>query len=376
MRRRRTWPQRAVLTAGCLSVTLCLLAAGGLGWFYWRFNQIPSLTFGEGTLARDLGGPQNFLLVGSDSAAGLGEGDPETAGRAGVTGQRADTIIVLRIEPKSKRAALLSIPRDTFVPLAGTGTSGKINEAFSDGPEPLIRTITETFRIPIHHYVQVDFAGFKGLVNAVGGVDVFFASPARDQRTGLQVDAPGCHRFDGTGALAYVRSRHYEYLEGGRWVSDLRADLSRIDRQQDFIRRAVAKVLSKRLNPVTLNRLSRVGAKYVQRDAALGLDEILALGDRFRNVDPATLETYELPTVASADLSRQEVVKEPAELILARFRPKPSAGRAVVPSGVRVRVLNGTGAPGQATSVRDALAAIGFVVALPGDAPPYGREQT
>ena len=86
-----------------------------------------------------------------------------------------------------------------------------------------IDTIYENFGIGIDHYIQVDFCAFKTLVDAVGGVTVPFEYPARDDNTGLNVPAPGCFTFDGDHALAYVRSRHYEYEDppgSGNWKTD------------------------------------------------------------------------------------------------------------------------------------------------------------
>src|SRR5690606_16058903 len=97
------------------------------------------------------------------------------------------TIMILRTDPGSGRAALLSIPRDLYVRHAD-GTQARINLAIErGGPSLLIETIADNFAIPIHHYVQVDFASFRGLVEAVGGVTVPFPYPARDEQTGLLV---------------------------------------------------------------------------------------------------------------------------------------------------------------------------------------------
>ena len=90
--------------------------------------------------------------------------------------------MILRIDPESERAALLSLPRDLFVPIPGTGTSRRINIAVEQGGAPLlIRTIGENFGIPINHYVQVDFASFRGLVDAIDGVPIYVPRPARDR---------------------------------------------------------------------------------------------------------------------------------------------------------------------------------------------------
>ena len=107
--------------------------------------------------------PQNFLLVGVDSAANLGRRTtPPRAGRGSVGGLRSDTMMVLRVDPGAERASLLSLPRDLWVPLASGGQPAHQQPpSRTAGPSELIDTIEEYLGIPIHHYVQVDFAGFQ-----------------------------------------------------------------------------------------------------------------------------------------------------------------------------------------------------------------------
>ena len=125
-----------------------------------------------------------------DSAANLAADDPARDGRGNVGGLRSDTVMILRVEPGAERASLLSLPRDLWVPLAGGGNQ-RINSAIQNGgPSELIDTIEQYFGIPIHHYVQVDFAGFQELVDVVDGVSVYFPAPARDTHSGLDVDTP------------------------------------------------------------------------------------------------------------------------------------------------------------------------------------------
>ena len=127
-------------------------------------------------------------------------------------GERSDTIMMIRVDPATTRVAVLSFPRDLWVEIAGTGNRQRINSAYlRDDPQRLVDTIYENFGIGVDHFIQVDFCAFKTLVDAVGGVAVPFEFPARDTNTGLNVPVPGCFTFDGEHALAYVRSRHYQY---------------------------------------------------------------------------------------------------------------------------------------------------------------------
>ena len=159
-----------------------------------------------------------------------------SATRREQTGERSDTIMVAHIDPDTETGLLVSFPRDLWVEIPGRGEA-KLNSAFNDGPQVVVETITQNFGIPINHYLEIDFAGFRNLVNAIGTVPIYFPTPARDFQTGLAIDAAGCHRLDGETALKYARSREYEYVgEDGDWEKDGTADLGRIRRQQYFIR--------------------------------------------------------------------------------------------------------------------------------------------
>ena len=114
---------------------------------------------------------------------------------------------------------MVSFPRDLWIPIAPDGHEQRINTAFTNGPEALIQTIKLNFQIPINHYMQVDFKGFQGLVDAVGGIELYLPGPVRDKVTGLNITDTGCVLFHGDQALSYVRSRHFQYQENGRWRS-------------------------------------------------------------------------------------------------------------------------------------------------------------
>jgi LCP family protein required for cell wall assembly len=182
----------------------------------------------------------NYLLVGSDSREGVSSDDEDfdiVGDSSVVGGNRSDTIMVLRQE-RNGGLSLLSLPRDLWVPISGTGRSQRINTAFNDGPETLMATVTESLGIPIHHYVEVDFRGFKDIIDKLGGVELCVGYAARDVKSGLRLDV-GCQNLDGVMALAYARSRTYQEWDGSDWVTDPRADLGRIQRQQLFIRAAI-----------------------------------------------------------------------------------------------------------------------------------------
>jgi LCP family protein required for cell wall assembly len=384
--RHRSWGQRLVVALGCLSALALGASAAGLGYVYRKYERLPRVEL-SGVLddASDSGGPENYLVVGIESAANLDPGDPVRIGRAGAG--KSDTIMIVRIDPKERGAKLLSLPRDLWVPIAGTGHSRKINAAVEIGGAPLlIRTIDQNFGIDIHHYVQVDFAAFRDLVDAIGGVPIYFPYPARDREIGLDIRKTGCVTLDPVQALAFVRSRTYEQLIDGEWQVDLRLpDIGRIGRQQAFIRKALSRASERGArNPGTLDRLIDVGLDGITVDQGLTAGDLFDLGRRFRSFDPDNLETYSLDgavtpdMVGPADILRLD--ERAAAPIFDLFRdPRPPADEPaedLEPSSVHLRVLNGTGQPQEATDAGAALGAAGFAIDGVGDSPVLGADQT
>ena len=179
---------------------------------------------------------ENYLLVGSDTREGISADDPDfgVIGDTGiVSGSRADTIMVLRRE-RDGGAAIVSLPRDLWLEIPGSGGSNRINAAYNGGAERLVATVVETLGIPVHHYVEVNFVGFRDIVNELGGVTICFPYPTRDVKTGLDQPA-GCNVLDGLEALAFARSRAYQEFREGEWRTDPTSDIGRTERQQQFI---------------------------------------------------------------------------------------------------------------------------------------------
>jgi LCP family protein required for cell wall assembly len=204
-RRRPARLHRFLIALGIFTVTTATLAAAGTLYARATLNRIDKLSLGGVLTPFDnVGmGPnsvENYLIVGSDSRSGINPDGPPPPGQtteALPTGRRSDTIMVLRFDPATNSSALLSIPRDLYVEIAGTGHKDKINSAFNQGPDVLIKTVQSQLGIPIHHYVEVDFEGFQRLVDAVGGVSVWFDHPSRDKNTGLRVNGPACVQLNG-----------------------------------------------------------------------------------------------------------------------------------------------------------------------------------
>jgi polyisoprenyl-teichoic acid--peptidoglycan teichoic acid transferase len=406
----RVYRRRRIAAAvAALLVLGLVLLAGGWGYTAFRFGQISSVHVpGLGKAPSD--GSVNLLVVGSDTRQGLRDGGFGVAG-----GQRSDVIILVHLVPAARHAAVLSIPRDLYVPVAGTDGSAKINSAFNHGPGQLVQTIQQRFGIPIHHYLLVNFDGFREVVDAVGGVPMYFPRPVRDDNngrneSGLNVPRPGCRRLTGNQALALARSRYFQYQDkAGRWHADPGTDLGRIRRQQTMLRAMAAKAAGRNLaNPVRANALVGSVVRSLTKDDRLSIRRSVTLARQFRSFDPARLHAATLPVDRA--VQRDGVVRragqpgfeqglrqgweqvllprEPdAKAALARFLrpPKGPVPRAPAttapapppplpaPSKVTVTVRNGTPRQGLAARATTSLDRLGFKASNGGNATPSAR---
>lgn len=302
----RSWPQRLLLLGNCLIIVVALVLAGFLSLTRQRLERIQVVSLG-GALASSSApdATQNILLIGTDSVARLDPSDPQKKERSSAE-HLADVIIIVRLDPKAGTVRMLSIPRDSYVPIQPFGRPSKINSAMagSDGPANLIRTIRTEFGIPIHHYIEIDFRGFQDLVELLGGVPVYLSHQVRDNMSLLSVSQTGCVRLAPDQALAYARSRHLEYLDNGKWRSDPTGDLGRISRQQDFIRRAAQQAISKGVrDPSAALSLISAASKLVTLDDTLSAGDLKSLADHFRNFNVDQMERMQLPTVGAGDSS-------------------------------------------------------------------------
>lgn len=267
-------------------LAVILLIVGAIGWAWHEFGSLYRVNVGS-ALAKPAGNAVNYLLVGSDSREGITSATPNSGVIGpGVTGRRADTIIVLRVE--SGRSTMMSVPRDLWVTNPATGRAGRINSTYNDGPSNLVRAVTENLGIPIHHYLEVSFVSFSGMVDAMGGITIDFPHPALDHHSGLNIISSGPVRLDGTQALAYVRSRHYVEVIDGKEVPDPTSDLGRQQRQQTFIRTVLREVGDTR-NPLTLMRLLGAAADGTRVDEALGFSDVISLARNLSGSDPTSV---------------------------------------------------------------------------------------
>ncbi|MGH9120283.1 MAG: LCP family protein [Acidimicrobiales bacterium] len=268
--RRHKVRRRILQIAAVIILVPLILLGAGLVYAQWKFSQIERVEVAE---VLDVGGGngQNILLVGSDAGADR-------------SGQRSDTIMLLRLEPEG--AKVMSIPRDLFVTIVPSGGEQRINAAYNDGPASLIQTVQDSLGIPVHRYMEVDFVTFASLVDAIGGVTIEFPHPAFDEKAGLAIDQTGPVLLNGDQALAFVRSRTYTEIIDGRQVVDPTSDLGRVQRQQLFMRTVFAKIGESR-NPLDLMRVATSVVGGLRIDDDMSLLDAVRLGLRMRSLDPA-----------------------------------------------------------------------------------------
>jgi LCP family protein required for cell wall assembly len=299
--------------------------------------------------------------VGSDSREGID--DLTFFGPAG--GERGDVIMLVRLDGTSGVARILSVPRDLWVEIPGHG-EGRINAAFSYGGASLmVQTIRENLGIEVNHYVEVDFVGFIDLINELGGVEMDFPYPARDKKSGLNVEA-GTQILDGEQALAFARSRSYEEYQDEGWVSVEASDVGRAERQQQV----VGAILAELRSPASIAEAGEIAGSIADNmtiDGNLAQSSIGSLAWDFRSILTGGIQGQTLPvygdTVGGASVVRAD---------------EPEASGAIEgfltgivpldPGPIRVQVLNGNGVDGAAGEMSDRLAQAGYEIADVGNA--------
>lgn len=202
-----------------------------------------------------------WLLVGSDSREGLSAEERERLGTGDIEGRRTDTIMLLYIPPSGK-PALISIPRDSYVPIPGHGRD-KINAAYAlGGPELLIETVETNTGLRVDHYGSIGFGGFVNVIDALGGIEMCPKTAIKDRNSHLDIPA-GCQNMDGVTALGYVRMRYADPL----------GDLGRMRRQREMVAGIVKKAATPVtvLNPVRWWKLNTGAAESLTTDQDTGL---------------------------------------------------------------------------------------------------------
>ncbi|WP_169950533.1 LCP family protein [Microbispora sp. H11081] len=385
--------------AGWISVVLtCVMVIGTLTAYKVYRSTIGLINRGASTDDLDKNRPVNetgainVLLVGSDTRAG----DNKKYGQHLVNdGERTDTIMLLHVSPNRDAATLLSFPRDSMVMIPACYSRdrrlipahlGMINSAFSDGGMICTRrTIESLTGIHVHHYVKVDFTGFKNIVNALDGIEICLPQAVNDKKSKLTLPA-GRQTVRGEAALGYVRLR-YGLGDG--------SDISRIKRQQVFISQVVKKATSTALltDVGKLQNFIAAAAKSVTMDDALNTEELIKIAQSAQKLSAKGFKATTVPWEPYVADKNRVQWKQPAAGNLFRaiandteVAPTASAtpSAAASPTGpvitkpqqVKVQVFNGTNTAGRAKEVAEELAGLGFNVVGIGDArKPDGTDQ-
>ena len=354
-------------------------------------------------------GDENFLLVGSDTRAGAaaeeGVGDESAVG-----GARSDTVMIAHIPKDRARAVVVSFPRDLEVtrpacegwdPKTGNYTGEqkpaeeqvKLNTAYQiGGPKCVTKMVQELSGLAVNHFVGIDFHGFKGMVEAVEGVEVCVERPLKDSVLGTVVPEAGKNvKLTGDQALNFVRARHVQ--------GDPTSDYGRITRQQRFLSSLLRKAMSSEvlLDPGKLTSFVDAFSKSTFGDN-IGIEQLFTLGQSMQGVDAGRVTFITVPTVGEAnDRGNEDLRVDDTNALFAAVRqdtPLPGEspenpadqaknqpgqpqdpGAPIDPKTIKIQVLNGGNeTEGIAGDTADALGEFGFQV-MRVDASPEPTDQ-
>jgi LCP family protein required for cell wall assembly len=411
---RRRWKKWVLV--GLAAVVL--LVAVGAGYLYYLAHDLRRVTvhglhsaFRSGQEA----GTENILMVGSTSRCALSVQNPAYGlCSQGVTGINSDVIMILHVDPAHHRLALLSIPRDLFVPNARSTGANKIDAGLDQGLTQVVATVEEDFGIPVQHAVSLNFDQFANIVTALGGINMAFpvsvfdwaptgggASGNQPVSSGLNQKAAACVHLNGTQALEVVRARHLRYETSKSnpndpysWPPETQSDLARIRRDHEFLRVLAAAAATHGLdNPISdLSLINSVKAD-ISFDQTWPVNDLVNLVLDFHSVGIDSVPQLTLPVQVVNDPNgsggslgydgghygdvefpseTQDLAAIDSVLGIGAQIDSMSGKPLPAPASVSVSVLNGTGGANQATDTATALTALGFHIAGIGDAAPVG----
>jgi LCP family protein required for cell wall assembly len=337
-RRRRTLHIVAWSAAGVV-----LLGAAGAGYVYHRLNaNIHSVDI-DGALgghrpAKLGNGSMDILVLGSDSRSGANREYGHDSGTA-----RSDTAMIVHLDKGHKKASVVSIPRDTLVDRpACTGTKGAavpaeqkamFNTAYEvGGPVCAVKTVEQLTGLRMDHYIEVDFTGFKNLVNTLGGVPLTTTRAIHDDKSHLNL-AAGTHTLDGDQALGLVRTRH--------GIGD-GSDLGRIQLQQAFIKALLNRIAGLGLftSPTKLFSVADTSTKAITTDTGLGsVNKLMGLAESVQHLHSGNVHMVTLPVrFDPANPNRVEPIDAKAAMVWAALRADKPIPAAATKGSVADRV--------------------------------------
>lgn len=323
---------RALKLTGLTLAGLLVLGAGAAGWAYWQLNDnITSVdinsALGDDRPARAAAVPSpdasatapplpagalNILVLGSDSRSGA---ENQALGGGDSGGARSDTAMVVHLDAGRTAATVVSIPRDTLVdrpacPLPDGGSTRPVSGAMFNsayevgGPVCAVKTVESLTDVRMDHYIEIDFAGFARLVDALGGVTVTTDEDIDDDRSHLTLEA-GTHHLDGTDALALARTR-YDIGDG--------SDLGRIELQHQLVKALLEQIADQDLltSPTELYEVADAVTDSLTTDTGLdSLGELMDLGQSLRGLSSGAVTTLTMPVLPAPWDPNRVVADEP-----------------------------------------------------------------
>nr|WSZ98491.1 LCP family protein [Streptomyces sp. NBC_00857] len=291
--------RRATTVAAWSAAALVLVGGSGLGYAYFKLDgnlkgvDINAQLGGDRPANTD-NGSEDILVLGSDSRAGANAKYGEDGG-----GARSDTAMIVHLYKGHKKASVVSVPRDTLIERpACTDSDGKtvsgeqeamFNTAYeAGGPACAVKTVEKMSGIRMDHYIEVDFTGFKKLINDLGGVKITTTESINDPKSHLRLD-PGTHTLDGEKALGLVRTRHS--------VGD-GSDLGRIQLQQAFIKALMNQVKSVGVfsNPKKLYDVADTATSAITPDSQLdSVNKLVGFAGGLKNLGTDDVKMITLP---------------------------------------------------------------------------------
>ncbi|HJV13237.1 MAG TPA: LCP family protein [Propionibacteriaceae bacterium] len=232
---------------------------------------------------------KTFLLVGSDSRAGLSKAEQRRLGTGGAAGQRTDTIMIVYLPPGGK-PALISVPRDSYVDVPRHGKN-RINAAYAfGGPELMVQTVEENTGLRMDGYMEIGFGGFVNIIEALGGIRMCLPQAIKDRDS--HIDLPkGCQMLSGTEALGYVRMRK----------ADPRGDFGRVERQREMLAAVADKAASPAtlLNPVRYWNFNMATAEAIKLGRDTSFPEALWLAYAMKRISGGDGLTLTVPVAST-----------------------------------------------------------------------------
>ena len=339
----------------------------------------------------------NILLIGSTTRCGLKVQNPAYGiCSQGVTGVNSDIDMIVHLDTATRAVSLLSIPRDLFVPNARIEGANKIDAALYQGPSQLVQAIEEDFGIPINHYVELNFDTFASVVDALGGVRMYFPVAVFDAESGLNIAHAGCYLLDGYHALQVVRARHLQIQPNPTvtnhklWPQEGLSDLARIRRTHEFLRVLAAKVAARGLgNPLTDQSIATSVLPDLTVDTGFSESTMVSLASKFAHTNIANVAQETFPVVGlNAPNGYQYKGYSYGSIVF----PVQPTGYGLIdqlfgvsasmspftqtqlpaPATFKVSVENGSGLANQAQSIASGLRAKGYRIMAVGDRTPTG----